>query len=59
MITTEVGLYHDWFKDIYMVLGDESNNRWNIKVYENPLVNFIWYGVILMVFSGLMGIRKK
>ena len=59
MITTEVGLYHNWFKDIYMVLGDENNDRWNIKVYENPLVNFIWYGVILMVFSGLLGIRKR
>ena len=42
-----------------MVLGSENDNKWDVKIYQNPLVNFIWYGVILMIFSGLIGIRKK
>ena len=59
MITTEAGIYHHWFQDFYMVLGKENNERWDVKIYQNPLVNFIWAGVMLMIFSGLLGIRKK
>ena len=59
MITTEAGIYRHWTQDFYIVLGDENNDKWNVKIYQNPLVNFIWFGVILMVFSGLIGIRKK
>ena len=46
MITTEAGIYHAWFKDIYITLGSETNNLWFIKVYINPLVSFIWIGVL-------------
>ena len=59
MITTEAGIYRHWFQDFYIVLGNENNKKWNVKIYHNPLVNFIWFGVILMIFSGLIGIRKK
>ena len=59
MITTEAGIYRSWFQDFYIVLGDENNNKWDVKIYQNPLVNLIWIGVILMIISGLVGIRKK
>ncbi len=59
MITTEAGIYHDWLKDIYITLGAEENNIWNVKVYLNPLVSFIWMGVLIMTFSGLIAIFKK
>jgi cytochrome c-type biogenesis protein CcmF len=58
MITTEAGIYRHWLQDFYIVLGNEANNKWNIKIYHNPLVNFIWIGTILMIISGLIGIRK-
>ena len=59
MITTEAGIYHHWFKDFYIVLGSEKDDKWDVRFYQNPLVSFIWLGVIIMIFSGLMGIRKK
>ena len=59
MITTEAGIYHHWFKDFYIVLGSEKDNKWDVRFYQNPLVSFIWIGVILIIFSGLMGIRKR
>ena len=59
IITTEAGIYHDWLKDIYITLGAEENKVWNIKVYLNPLVSFIWIGVFIMIFSGLIAIFKK
>ena len=59
MITTEAGIYHDWFKDIYITLGNENNNVWVIRVYINPLVSFIWIGVCIMIFSSIIAIIKK
>ena len=58
VITTEASIFHDWFRDFYIILGDQKNEKWNVKIYQNPLVSFIWFGVILMIFSGLKGIRK-
>ena len=59
MITTEAGILHQWFRDIYFIVGDQKNNIWFVKIYINPFVSFIWLGVIIMVFSGLVGINKR
>ena len=58
-ITTEAGIFHDWLRDIYIILGNEDNNEWFIKIYNNPLVSFIWLGVLIMIYSGIIGITKK
>tara|TARA_B100000579_G_scaffold437376_1_gene466462 strand:- start:836 stop:2506 length:1671 start_codon:yes stop_codon:yes gene_type:complete len=59
MITTEAGIFHDWLKDIYITLGNESDNNWFIRVYINPLVSFIWFGVLIMIFSSIIAVIKK
>jgi cytochrome c-type biogenesis protein CcmF len=59
IITTEAGIYHDWFQDFYIVLGNQKDNKWDVKIYQNPLVSFIWIGLIIMFLCGLIGIRKK
>ena len=59
IITTEASIYNDWFQDFYIIIANEQNEAWNVKIYQNPLVSFIWFGVTIMVFSGLIGIRKK
>jgi len=59
MITTEAGIYHAWFKDIYITVGSENNNQWFIKVYINPFVSFIWIGVFIMIFASIMAVIKK
>ena len=58
-ITTEAGILHQWLQDFYIVLGTEKDKKWEVKIYQNPLINFIWFGVIIMIFSGIIGIQKK
>ena len=58
-ITTEAGIFHDWFKDIYIILGDQYNEKWSLKIYNNPLVSLIWVGVFIMMLSGIIGVLKK
>ena len=59
MITTEAGIFHEWYRDIYFIVGDEKDNNWFVKIYVNPFVSFIWLGVLIMVISGFIGITKR
>ncbi len=59
MITSEAGILHQWNKDIYFILGDQKNNEWFIKVLINPFVSFIWLGVIIMMYSGLIAVSRR
>ena len=58
-LTTEAGIFHDWFRDIYIILGEQKDDIWAIKIYNNPLVSFIWLGVMIMIVSGFIGLIKK
>ena len=59
MITSEAGIFHQWNRDIYFIVGDQIDNNWFVKVYINPFVSFIWLGVIIMVLSGFIGVTKR
>ncbi len=59
MITSEAGILHQWNKDIYFILGDQKNNEWFVKVLINPFVSFIWLGVIIMIYSGLIAVTRR
>ena len=59
MITTEAGILHEWDRDIYFILGEQTDKQWQIKVYINPFVSFIWLGVVIMLYSGLIGVLRK
>ena len=59
MITSEAGILHQWNKDIYFILGDQKNNEWFVKVLINPFVSFIWLGVIIMIYSGLIAVSRR
>ena len=54
----KAGIYHNWFQDFYVIIGNEKDKIWSVKIYQNPLVSLIWIGVIIMVLSGFLGIRK-
>ncbi len=59
MITSEAGILHQWFRDVYFIVGDQKNNTWFVKVYVNPFVSFIWIGVFIMIYSGFVGVTKR
>ena len=58
-ITTEAGIKHFFWQDIYIVLGENINETWSIKVYQNPLISFIWLGVFIIFFGSINSIKNK
>jgi len=58
MPTTETAIHKTVWGDLYAALGDARTHngvtRWTFRVYFNPLVDFIFFGVLLMGLGGLL-----
>jgi cytochrome c-type biogenesis protein CcmF len=60
MPTTEVGLHQTMAGDVYVVMGDATNDGGRaIRLYFNPLVNFIWLGTFIMFIGGLLSLSDR
>ena len=60
IVTTEAAIHTSLARDLYIVLGDgNSNDGWIIRFYINPLVIWIWIGVMFMFAGGLLSIKKN
>ena len=52
--TTEVAIWSSRLEDFYLILvGTAADNSAKFQVYVNPLVNCVWAGGLLFVFSSL------
>lgn len=63
MPTTEVGLRHELLGDLYVALGDpaeiDGDMQWTLRLYYNPLVSFIFGGVLIMSIGGLVSLTDR
>ena len=57
-MTTEAGIIHNFWEDIYIVIGEKHKNGWVVKVYQNPLISFIWIGIIIIALASFVSIRR-
>ena len=53
--TTEVSIYSRWLEDFYVIMVGigADNQSAKFHIYINPLVNCVWWGSALLVFSSL------
>jgi cytochrome c-type biogenesis protein CcmF len=57
--TTEVGIRTSLDGDLYVALGEavrEGNGAWAVRLYHNPLVQFIFAGALMMGLGGLLSL---
>jgi cytochrome c-type biogenesis protein CcmF len=59
--TSEVDVLHSLRDDLYVVLGSLSqpSGRAAIQVYVNPLVSFIWLGVVVLVLGASISLWPR
>ncbi len=58
--TTEVSIHTNLLRDLYIVLGDEDTlSGWTVRIYYNPLVIWIWIGVLFIFSGGLLSLKKN
>ena len=57
MTMAEVGLYHYFLDDIYIVMGDKFGNlEYAFRLHYKPYVRALWFGGIVMVFASLLAL---
>jgi cytochrome c-type biogenesis protein CcmF len=62
--TSEAGIDMGLLRDLYVVLGDPVEGEGasaghTVRIYHNPLVMWIWGGVIIMAFAGVLSLSDR
>jgi cytochrome c-type biogenesis protein CcmF len=62
--TSEAGIDTGLFGDLYVVLGDPveggaAGGGHTVRIYHNPLVMWIWGGVMIMGFAGVLSLSDR
>ena len=60
MPTTEAAIQSHIFGDLYAVIGEgDGKGAWTVRIYEEPLVPWIWSGCLLMVLGGIVSMSDR
>jgi cytochrome c-type biogenesis protein CcmF len=59
--TSEAGIDAGWLRDLYVVLGDPAGAEGGhtVRIYHNPLVMWIWAGVLMMGAAGALSLTDR
>ena len=58
--TTEAAILSSFWGDTYLVLGEGDNETgWSLRIYNNPLVSWIWGGACFMAVGGILSIIQN
>jgi cytochrome c-type biogenesis protein CcmF len=61
--TSEAGIDTGLWRDLYVVLGDPveggADDAYTVRIYHNPLVMWIWGGVMMMGLAGVLSLSDR
>lgn len=61
-VTTEAAIYSTLLGDVYIAIGEQvikdGKEYWTTRIWFNSYTIWIWIGIILMFFGGLISILK-
>ena len=57
--TTEAAIYPTFFGDLYVVIGDPDGDGYVTRIYFNPLIGWIWMGLLVMVSGGVVSLTDR
>ena len=56
--TSEASIHTNLFRDLYIVLGEGNIEKgWIVRIYNNPLVIWIWIGSLFIFIGGLISLK--
>jgi len=58
--TTEAAIHTTFLGDLYAVVGDKDpSGAYVTRIYFNPLVSWMWMGVLIMVGGGVLSLTDR
>lgn len=60
MPMTEAGISPGFIHDLYASLGEPlGDGAWSVRIYHKPMVEWIWFGCLMMAFGGVLAISDR
>lgn len=60
MITTEAGIQVRPMRNLYVGVGEgDAEKGWVVRAYVHPMVNWIWFGALLIALAGFVSILDR
>jgi cytochrome c-type biogenesis protein CcmF len=60
MPMTEAGISPHIIHDVYASLGEPLvDGAWSVRIYHKPMVEWIWFGCLMMAFGGILALSDK
>ena len=60
MPTTEAAIDYGVTRDLYLVIGDpQEGGGYAVRGYIKPFANWLWGGVLLMAFGGMLSLTDR
>ena len=60
MPMSEAGISPHLIHDLYASLGEPLDGEaWSVRIYHKPMVEWIWFGCLMMAFGGLLAMSDK
>jgi cytochrome c-type biogenesis protein CcmF len=58
--TTNTSITTNGFGDLYLALGEgDGKGGWVLRAYYNPLVPWVWFGVLLAALGGVVSLSDR
>ena len=57
--TTESGIHSNLLRDVYVVIAEPVGEKWAMRAFVNPLVQFIWLGGVILIAGVLVSLSDK
>jgi len=59
MTTTEAKISTNFVRDLYVVLGEERDGAAVMRLHDNPLAPWIWFGALIMALGGACSLADR
>jgi len=59
MTTTEAAIHTNGLRDLYAVLGEERDGAAILRLHDNILAPWIWFGALIMASGGILSLLDR
>ncbi|MBK1660609.1 heme lyase CcmF/NrfE family subunit [Paracraurococcus ruber] len=59
MTTTEAAIHTTLLRDLYLVMGEEREGGAVLRIHDNPLAPWIWFGAAIMALGGGLSLSDR
>jgi cytochrome c-type biogenesis protein CcmF len=59
MTTTEAAIETNGLRDLYAVIGGEREGSAVLRLHDNPLAPWIWFGALIMATGGMISLADR